>query len=298
MKKRGTRQRVKCPVCGEIDAKLFLKARSSTRRGDSCYGTRKLGVPNPHGAIYVCPACHWGITHPLPSEEELAWRYERMQEDSYLDEATTRSVSFQRELDTLLSLLTEPPTVLLDVGCSYGLLLRIAENRGLHPVGLEPSSDAVATCRKTGLEVRQGGLELLEPGETFDIVFMWDVLEHLRDPAQAIERIRKHMRPGGVVSIVVPDRQSLVARLLGERWWSILDLHLHYPTRKSFHSLLEQKGFVVLHSTTHAKLISAPMLAQWIPVARLRRAMEKMLPPSFHLSVDPRDQILVRAQAA
>ncbi|MCU0612893.1 MAG: class I SAM-dependent methyltransferase, partial [Candidatus Eisenbacteria bacterium] len=135
---------------------------------------------------------------------------------------------FARELDAITRLLGKTPGSLLDVGCAYGVLLQEAHTRSIAAVGLELSDAAVQYCRGSGLSIRQGGLGSLEIDERFEVVFMWDVLEHLADPARAIAEAREHIVPGGVLTLVVPDRGSAAARWLGERWWSVCEPHLHY----------------------------------------------------------------------
>ncbi len=273
-----------------------MRARHSDSRSTQCYGTRTLGRPNPHGDIYACLQCGWGVTCPLPDEQELRELYSSAEENSYLHDTASRMVMFSRELDAISAEISSEPQSLLDIGCSYGLLLRVAAERGLHAMGLEPSEHATDWCRKSGLEVRRGGLEKLTPGERFDAVFLWDVLEHLRDPAKALVSVGAHMHSGGIVSIVVPDRSSFVARFLGEKWWSVLDLHLHYPTKRGLRNLLTKCGFTIVHVSTHPKRVTPAMLAGWLPGRFLSSVVEKVLPSSVSLVIDPKDQILVRAR--
>ncbi len=291
------RVRLRCPSCGEVDAKALFSARLGHGDDHSCYGSRRLGRPNPHGAIYVCPVCGWGITEPMPTGEELADRYGAMPEPGYLKDGDVRMVQFRAELKTLISLLPKKPTSLLDVGCSYGLMLKAAQELGIASLGLELAEDQVAWCHASELNVRRGGLEKLEAHEAFDIVILWDILEHLPDPSGALTRIHRHMPKGGIISLVVPDRDSFIARLLGERWWSILELHLHYPTKKGLRNVLAGAGFMPIYVGTHPKLVSLQQVARWLPGAWLRGAAVRVLPRSLRLTVDPKDQLLIRARA-
>jgi len=79
------------------------------------------------------------------------------------------------------------------------------------------------------------------------------VIEHLIDPAQALERIRSLLDPAGVVWLALPDAGSRLARAMGRRWWSVIPTHVQYFTRGSIVTLLERTGFRVLEVGTAPK---------------------------------------------
>jgi SAM-dependent methyltransferase len=238
------------------------------------------------------------VVVPLPSEHDLLERYQSLAEPCYLDDSSDRMAAFADELDALAALVARPAPSLLDVGCSYGLLLKAAEQRGMAGLGLELSDDAVEHCRRSGLNVRKGGIEQLGAADSFDAIVLWDVLEHLRDPEGTLLDLRDHLSSSGVVSLLVPDRGSLASKLLREWWWSVIDLHLHYPTRKGLDALLRRCGFSPVHVGTHPKRISGALLARWMPLDRMRAVVSRLIPPSRSLTVDPHDQLLVRARKA
>jgi len=289
-----TRTESLCPCCGE-STRPWHRARPGT--AGSCYGSRRLLVRNSHGAIAVCRSCGWGVVSPLPDQTVLNLTYQASREETYLADAEARKTMFARELDAVARLLGKTPSSLLDVGCSYGLLLEEARARSIGPVGLELSDDAVTHCLAAGHAVRQGGVECLSSGDRFDVAFMWDVLEHVVDPASVITQVRRHLNPGGILSLVVPDRGSLAAKLLGERWWSVCDLHLHYPTAGGMDYLLRRAGFSVVERTSLPKTAQVSQFVRWLPGSALRRALSRVVRHDTLITIDPRDQLLVRARA-
>lgn len=283
-----------CPACGG-NCSLRLPARPGVA-GD-CYGSRRLLVRNSHGAIHVCAECGWGVVAPLPDQEQLNRAYRTRSEPAYLADTAPRRVMFARELDALTRLVGRSPESLLDIGCAYGILLEEAGARSIPALGLELSDAAVRHCRNAGLAVRQGGVESLGREDRFDIVCMWDVLEHLVDPAAVLRRIRRHTKAGGILSVVVPDRESMAARVLGERWWSVCEMHLHYPTGRGMGYLLRLAGFSVHTTCTLPKTAHLSQLVRWIPGAAFRRVISRVAPGEAQITLDPRDQLLVRARA-
>jgi len=80
-----------------------------------------------------------------------------------------------------------------------------------------------------------------------------DVIEHLPDPAGALDRIASLLRPGGVVYMALPNAGSAVARALGPRWWSVIPTHVQYFSRPSLFTLLRRRNFEPLWSGTAPK---------------------------------------------
>jgi SAM-dependent methyltransferase len=147
------------------------------------------------------------------------------------------------------------PRRLLDLGCWVGYLLVEAERRGWHATGVEPSAFAATFARdRLGLDVIEGDLFSHElTGQTFDVVTMNDVIEHLAEPGEALDRAAELLAGGGIVGLLIPDAGSAIARMLGRRWWSVIPTHLQYFTRRSIGVLLRRHGFDVVEIATAPK---------------------------------------------
>jgi SAM-dependent methyltransferase len=139
----------------------------------------------------------------------------------------------------------------LDVGCSLGYVIEAGKRLGLEAAGTDLSEYAVRVCRERGHRAEVGELVRLPFRDAeFDIVFMKHVLEHTPEPMRALAEVRRVMRPGGVVVILVPD----LAYWKGEhrrrsyRYFRPDDLgqqHYVYYTEESLPRLLGRAGFEV-----------------------------------------------------
>jgi len=105
------------------------------------------------------------------------------------------------------------PGRLLEVGCAGGTLLQLASERGWQARGVEFSASAVAHARARGVEVFQGDLIAAGfPDQSFDLVYMGDVLEHVPDCRRTLLEVARVLRPGGHLYLRGPITTHSLAR--------------------------------------------------------------------------------------
>jgi SAM-dependent methyltransferase len=91
------------------------------------------------------------------------------------------------------------------------------------------------------------GPDELDAREKYDVITMFDVIEHLDDPGTALMRAREFLAPGGRLFITTPNTGSLVARLLGNRWYHYdLVQHIALFNPQNLGRVLAERGFSVL----------------------------------------------------
>ncbi|RLC90966.1 MAG: class I SAM-dependent methyltransferase [Chloroflexi bacterium] len=174
--------------------------------------------------------------------------YEAVEDTLYVEEREGRVLTFERHLKPL-ERLTGPPAgrSLLDVGCHTGVFVEIAARHGWDAWGVELSRWAVEQAQAQGLHVVQGTLETADlPEAHFDVVTMWDVIEHLTDPHRALRQAYRLLKPGGLAVVHTIDIDSLFARLMGARWPWLMEMHIYYFSRRTLRAMLEKCGFQVL----------------------------------------------------
>ncbi|MHB8464439.1 MAG: methyltransferase domain-containing protein [Acidimicrobiales bacterium] len=253
-----------CPVCGGV---LYRERYPIPRDGTE--GGVRADAFRPSSAhfgaalaaIVTCRACGHGTLDTYPPPPAVADAYTDAVDVVSLREEAGQIATASRALERIEAIAA--PGRLADIGCWTGSLLVAAQQRGWDVAGVEPSAWASARARARGLEVRTLGL-----GDhgwargSFRAVAMCDVLEHLDDPAHAIEEAHALLEPGGVLYLTVPDAGSIAARVMGRRWWSVLPMHLQYFTRGSMLRLLNARGFRVVSARTHAKVFTTRYYAE------------------------------------
>lgn len=147
---------------------------------------------------------------------------------------------------------------LLDYGCAVGLFVKVAADAGWKACGYERSEWAANYARSTlGLDVVTGnGQQPPFASDTFDVVTMWDVVEHLVSPREILGLASEWLRPGGLIALNTVNSSSLGARLAGKNWRHIAPpLHLQYFTRASLVRLLQECGFKIVSMTNNGVML-------------------------------------------
>lgn len=147
----------------------------------------------------------------------------------------------------------------LDVGCSAGFFLDRAQQAGWEAFGVELSEDTAAVARhRFGLDVRVGTLadDLFSPG-SFDTITLWDVIEHLKDPASALVAAKRLLKDDGILLLETPNIEGLFPRL-SYKVAALLDYwphpgppyHLFEFSSRTIEKLLEKAGLRMIELTT------------------------------------------------
>jgi 2-polyprenyl-3-methyl-5-hydroxy-6-metoxy-1,4-benzoquinol methylase len=215
----------------------------------------KRGFP-----IVRCTVCELVFANPQVDESLVLDEYRAGAEranDLWVDVLTSeRQLELDREKFTEILDELEPYRgggKLLDVGTSIGLFLRLALDRGWDAVGNEFGARARAVARER-FDVDVSGESLagmaLEP-ESFDIVTLNSVLEHVNAPREMLREVGALLRPGGVVFLIVPNVDSLACRVLHERAATFDGRnHLVYFSPQTLTRMLEESGFDVVELHT------------------------------------------------
>lgn len=139
---------------------------------------------------------------------------------------------------------------LLDIGAAFGFCVDEAAAAGWDAIGIEVSTEAAhrAHVRAPHRVVVGDCAALPFAAERFDVVTLFDVLEHLPDPHRVMSDIARVMRPGGQLLLTTGDVGSVVARLSGARWHLYtLPEHLFFYSRDGIRRLLASHGFRIDH---------------------------------------------------
>jgi SAM-dependent methyltransferase len=243
-----------------------LEALVPTRAVDCplCGSGRHVQLFTKHGFTFVrCADCSLVFVNPQLEEEVVLEEYRSaVTNDLWFEVLTSdRQLELDRaKFGEVLDALEPYRGRLLDVGCSIGLFLHLAGERGWEGIGLEPAPRARDHARKVyRLDVRPE--PLAEAGFSdgcLDAVALLSVLEHATDPLALLRECARVLRPGGALYVIVPNVESLACRVLGEQARTFDGRnHLAYFSAATLADVLGRTGFDVLRTSTRVGSLDA-----------------------------------------
>ena len=159
------------------------------------------------------------------------------------------------DLDTILGLLKKrsnaPGPTLLEIGCGTGVFLAKAREHGFECAGLELSSYAADFVRKMGIPVETKSIEEANFAEnTWDVIVMREVIEHLPHPMESLQTIHRWLRPGGVLFMATGNYDCPERKLRGADWFYFMpEGHLYYFSNRTMGKYLRRAGFRAVRVT-------------------------------------------------
>jgi len=231
-------EKIVCDLCGADDPHPFFE-RTDRFTGKSFW-------------FVSCSSCGLIYLNPRPTQTELPEYYPGDYEAYYLTDGKAQSLdewhilrALRMQLDFVEKYALNRGK-LLDVGCATGNFMKTAQDRGWQVTGVELIESAAQIARQHyGLDVKTGSVESTSLPETyFDLITLWDVLEHLPSPQEAMKRIHQLLKPGGLVIFSIPNLVSFDRYLFGENWigWDA-PRHFNMFTETTIKRLFDQTGF-------------------------------------------------------
>ncbi len=263
-----------CPNCGKNDFTVLFE--SNMRDGDFQEGVDTVYMlpGGKYGRHVECRNCRLIYVNPIENEGRINQDYSKMES---IDAPVMRG-SRLRAAKSQLQLLKKHTsgTNLLDIGCGEGFFLFSASKAGYVTKGVELSQDAAAYARKEfGLDVEAKPFEELHfPENHFDVVTLWQVLEHVPYPLMILKEVHRILKPGGLVAVSTPDIGGMLARILGTRWWNIRRVHINQFTTETLRGMLGNAGFKNVSSVCYRESISLLML--FIPLLKYLKLYEQV----------------------
>ncbi|MGZ8215998.1 class I SAM-dependent methyltransferase [Methylomagnum sp.] len=245
-----------CWVCGANE--LVIERASSVKEVINVTNFRisdnQYGVT---GALYRCKCCEF---LECADFSEVQCFYECLEDPVYEEGRVQRGLQARRLLEILRR--RKPTGRLVDIGAGSGILVEQAKSLGYDAEGVEPSRWLQQRASELGLNVHLGTFPHPEVNPGYDLVTFVDVIEHVANPVELLRAIAAGIAPDGIGLLVTPDVNSLVARMMGAKWWHFRIAHIGYFNCANLELALNRAGLTQLEVGRPSWYFSADYLVE------------------------------------
>lgn len=247
---------VRCPICGVNDAEVVYPSRRKTL-SIQVNEFRPSGDALLEDPLVRCRRCTMQYVNPRVPADLVLEGYASTVDETFASQVTGREMTFARCLKILHSVWRKPPGRLLDIGTAGGSFLKVAKDAGWEVAGCEPNRWLCQWCEEHyGIRLTPGTIfDGHYRTQSFDLITLWDVLEHTADPLSVLRECERLLAPGGLIAVNCPDIGSWIARLMGRRWVFIISVHNYYFTKQTFRLMLEAAGFIPITMRPHLQTL-------------------------------------------
>ena len=267
-----------CPICKTTKTDLVYNSTLPPQ-------ISMTNLPGPYSAHYQinrCSSCGLLRSSPILTEDGVNNLYKNSSETNVTqgeEENVKRTMKLYYEMAAPFLRNKER---ILDVGCDMGYLLEVASKDGFKEIyGLEPNPVACKIASKiAGANISDMFYENVNyPEDFFDLIVMIHVLDHLVDPGAVLLRAHRDLNPGGLFTAVVHNVESVLGRVMGEKFPPFNLYHFYYFSKKTLGALLSAHGFEVVSIASSCNCYSLGFFIDRFPLLpkSMRQGLSKLL---------------------
>ena len=207
--------------------------------------------------LLECSSCSFQFAFPQPSDDELNRIYNSHYFEEWGDEKSSSALGEMKKL-TFKKILGRVQHHIeikscLDFGCGLGYVIDQGLANNLKMAGLEPIEEVRKSLNTKFKGKATIASDLPSIDETFDLITIYDVIEHLRDPILTLKELKKLLTANGAISITTIDKDSIWSRLMKQKWFHIHRAHLWYFDKRSLTKICEEAGYDMVYIRSSKK---------------------------------------------
>ncbi|OGW81882.1 MAG: hypothetical protein A3G33_05225 [Omnitrophica bacterium RIFCSPLOWO2_12_FULL_44_17] len=246
---------VNCPVCQSTNYRVF--SPDTLGENPPVLGYKWTPDILKRYRMVMCNIC--SHLYASPRLGNMYIHYKDVIDENYLANVNSRTMNAKRILPIIQRF--APRGRLLDVGCSTGDFISVAKD--IYAVeGIELSRWASEITSKRGLVVRRMELnELVNSNQTYDVVTLWGVIEHMEYPREEMIRINRLLNDHGIVCLWTGDTDSIYFKILKHHWWYLMGQHIQLFSKKSMDRMMRDAGFQLIYRGIYPYTMSLEYLS-------------------------------------
>ena len=233
----------KCPWCNSVNNSVFLELKD-------------YFLTQEDFKITECHDCKLLFTTPCPSTSQIGNYYKSNDYLSHNEQKKGLVPLIYRNVKKIniknkFSMIDHYRAInknILDIGCGVGDFLLYAKNNGYNVVGIEPDSEAREIAEKK-LNTKIFSPDELNniPDESFDVITMWHVLEHVSDLKTEISHLERLLKSNGQLILALPNYKSYDAEYYRDKWAAYdVPRHLNHFSKTSIKNIFEKTNFELI----------------------------------------------------
>jgi 2-polyprenyl-3-methyl-5-hydroxy-6-metoxy-1,4-benzoquinol methylase len=238
--------------------------------------------------IVKCSQCGFVYVNPRLQKHELLNIYTDNYFDNdavgylhYKESRELRTKNFGKWVDDAVSCFEIPADCrALDIGCAAGYCLDVFRTRGWSAYGVELNKEYALQLKQDGHKVYNAPLLEINFDERYDIITLFDVIEHLADLQDHFAKLHSILNDKGVIVMITPDYNSLQRKIFGKKWFQFKPIeHINYFNLSTLKKLAGASGLKIVQHKKAGQYSNLAFLEN-----RLRRYGFEALLPLFRMA--------------
>ena len=228
-------------------------------------------------ALKKCVDCHFVFVDPLPSDEEINSIYENEYFDKgkYIDDFAT-IMEYKRRGNLISKCDVVKNSKILDFGCASGEFVNYLKN-DYNIKGIDFSNNAIDIAKKKYFDIENSFYyynQLEELDDDFDIIVLWDVIEHVKYPLETILLLKQHLKKDGIIILSTPNIGASISKVMKSKWaFMTPPEHLCFFDKKSMNTMIEKTNGKIDYWETKGKWVNLAFLFY-----KVKRIFPKLIP--------------------
>lgn len=238
---------IRCPLCKKNDYDKIIVSIDKKKK------TKKFftNIFNSSSSVFdeqivKCNSCNFIYLNPRINQKIINKGYSYSQDKKFVSQNKIRVKTFKNTLEIIDNRINLSNKKILDIGSGGGAFLKACKDIKIQVEGIEPNKWLVKYAKKK-YNVNISSKKIYNIKKSFDVVSLFDVLEHIPNLQSTVNEITRLVKKNGHLIINVPDHDSLARKLLKTKWPFYLNVHLHYFNERTLSKLLE-KRFKLVYS--------------------------------------------------
>jgi 2-polyprenyl-3-methyl-5-hydroxy-6-metoxy-1,4-benzoquinol methylase len=247
-------EKISCNICNSNDYKIIYHAKyDEVSQQELVEKFRSSGDELLLDQMVQCKKCGFKYINPRIKQEFIIKGYSEGTDENFVSQANSREKTFNKSLKYIEKFTKGEKGKIYDIGTAGGSFLQAAKKRGWNVYGSEPNKWLVNWCKENyDIKIHQGDIFSHKfESANFDVVTLWDVLEHVPDPTKNLKEINRILKQNGILIVNYPDIDSWVSKILKKKWMFLLSVHLFYFNKKTIKKILKKTEFEIIKIKPH-----------------------------------------------